>query len=70
VVFVPVAVMVPLLIWRLLDEERMLAGTLPGTSSTGIGATPARAIRAVSDPDAGGPRAATLRDRRGDEVAG
>jgi protein-S-isoprenylcysteine O-methyltransferase Ste14 len=28
--FVPVAVMMPLLIWRLLDEERMLAGTLPG----------------------------------------
>ena len=28
--FVPVVVMVPLLIWRLLDEERMLEGSLPG----------------------------------------
>jgi len=28
--FVPVVMMVPLLIWRLLDEERMLEGSLPG----------------------------------------
>jgi protein-S-isoprenylcysteine O-methyltransferase Ste14 len=28
--FVPLAVMIPFLIWRLLDEERMLARNLPG----------------------------------------
>jgi protein-S-isoprenylcysteine O-methyltransferase Ste14 len=28
--FAPLAVMLPLLIWRLFDEERMLAGELPG----------------------------------------
>jgi len=28
--FVPIVVMLPVLIWRLLDEERLLAGSLPG----------------------------------------
>jgi protein-S-isoprenylcysteine O-methyltransferase Ste14 len=28
--FVPIAAMVPLLIWRLLDEERLLCRSLPG----------------------------------------
>ena len=27
---VPFAVVIPLLIWRLLDEEQLLAGSLPG----------------------------------------
>jgi protein-S-isoprenylcysteine O-methyltransferase Ste14 len=27
---VPIAVMMPFLIWRLLEEERFLAGNLPG----------------------------------------